>query len=155
MASETNPRYLAEDEIIKLARSMRVADPTKDHGAFSSVGRMDALIWLRMMNVKGLDPGCPISESEAVEKLKLALWDTQRYVCYHSYLSIISSTPTIVSDRLDYLFPDITLSRSTGKLNISALKSWDGWERPHTELRKWGLEAQKLDGYKDAKRLNS
>ncbi|KAK7677843.1 hypothetical protein QCA50_019155 [Cerrena zonata] len=131
---ESKPKYLTDDEIAELAKTIRIADPTKDDGAFNSVSRMDALVWLRLMGVKGLNPRSPLSEAEVIERLRIALWDSQR---------------------LDYLFSGFTLSTSLKKLKISSFKSWDGWENAHPELRKYAIGLLKLDGYKDAKRLNS
>lgn len=72
--------YLSDDEIAKLAAKMRVADPTQDNGSFDSVTREDALIWLRLLGVQGLSPRSPDSKEEVHEKLRSALWDTQRSV---------------------------------------------------------------------------
>lgn len=76
---ESNSKFLTDDEIVELAKTLRVADPTQDNGAFSSMNRVEALVWLRLMDVKGLNPSSPVTETEAIEKLKLALWDSQRY----------------------------------------------------------------------------
>lgn len=76
--SSSKRKVLTDEEIAELAKSLRVADPTKDNGAFSAVSKSDALTWLRLMDVKGLDPKS-LSVSEVLEKLELALWDSQRY----------------------------------------------------------------------------
>ncbi|KAJ6526578.1 hypothetical protein DFH09DRAFT_168768 [Mycena vulgaris] len=128
------------EEIARLAAKMRIADPNHDNGAFSSLTTNDAISWLMALgHINEMDPRMKALRDPkklrevAIEKLRLALWDVQR---------------------LDYLFPDQAYSK-TPNLKISRLESWPKWKEPHPEVRAGGMGRQKLDGFKDAKRLNS
>ncbi|KAJ7784136.1 hypothetical protein B0H16DRAFT_1491438 [Mycena metata] len=128
------------EEIAHLAAKMRVADPTRDNGAFSSLTTHDAMDWiLGLGHIHELDPRMtstrnPKEQREiATENLRLGLWDVQRF---------------------DYLFPNNPYSK-TPNLKISRLQSWPNWKKPHPELRTGSIGLMKLDGFKDAARLNS
>ncbi len=47
---------------------------------FKHVNRMEALVWLKCMGVSGLSPleSRALSNEEVIEKLRYALWDSQR-----------------------------------------------------------------------------
>ncbi|KAJ7468624.1 hypothetical protein FB451DRAFT_1480147 [Mycena latifolia] len=128
------------EEIARLASKMRIADPNRDDGAFASLTTNDAMSWLMALGqIKEVDPNMRAARNPkelremAVEKLRLALWDMQRF---------------------DYLFPDRMYSK-TPNFKISRLESWPKWKEPHKEVRAGGMGRQQLDGFKDAERLNS
>lgn len=78
---------MSEAELARLAATMRVSDPAVDNGAFTSVEHIDAMAWLFLLGVKEMDPDLKrtttLSEEAqkelALEKLRLALWDIQRF----------------------------------------------------------------------------
>ncbi|KAJ7034135.1 hypothetical protein C8F04DRAFT_1102362 [Mycena alexandri] len=72
------------DEITRLAAQMRVADPNRDNGAFSSLTTNDAMAWIMGLgHINEIDPRMksarnPKEQREiAMENLRLALWDVQ------------------------------------------------------------------------------
>ncbi|KAJ7145819.1 hypothetical protein C8R44DRAFT_655794 [Mycena epipterygia] len=128
------------EEITALAAKMRVADPLRDNGAFSSLTTNDIMLWLMSIgHINEIDPRMksarnPQEQREiAIGNLRLALWDVQRF---------------------DYLFPDNVYSKAPN-FKISRLESWPNWKKPHLEVRQGGIGTQRLDGYKDAERLKS
>ncbi|KAJ7079575.1 hypothetical protein B0H15DRAFT_858273 [Mycena belliarum] len=128
------------EEISRLAAKMRVADPDRDNGDFASLTTNDAMSWLMGFGqIKEIDPKMKAARNPqelremAVEKLRIALWDMQRF---------------------DYLFPDRVYSK-TPNFKIARLESWPKWKEPHKEVRAGGMGTQKFDGFKDAERLNS
>ncbi|KAJ7922352.1 hypothetical protein B0H13DRAFT_2267582 [Mycena leptocephala] len=90
-------------------------------------------------HINEIDPrmkpgGNPEEQREiATENLRLLLWDVQRF---------------------EYLFPKNPYSKAPN-FKLSRLASWPNWKKPHLEVRAGGMGKQKLDGYKDAKRLES
>ncbi|KAK0454289.1 hypothetical protein EV421DRAFT_409130 [Armillaria borealis] len=128
-------KYLTDDEIAEVASKLRIADPDKDNGAFNTVNRMEALIWLKCMGVSGLSPleSQALSNEEVIEKLRYALWDSQR---------------------IDNLFHGKTYQTSS-KLDVTAFPTWPNWEKAKPELKSNTIGAMKMDGFKDAKRLDS
>ncbi|EDR14051.1 uncharacterized protein LACBIDRAFT_321809 [Laccaria bicolor S238N-H82] len=135
MADEEGPRYLSDTEIEALASTMRVADPNEDNGAFSSITKLEALMWLRLLGPKDLSPtkAASASDENIFHRLRYALWDSQR---------------------IDYLFHGKRFSESPS-LDVKSLSSWPDWQKEHAELRTLSRGMQKMDGYKDADRLNS
>ncbi len=131
----TSGKYLTDDEIAEVASKLRIADPDKDNGAFNTVNRMEALVWLKCMGVSGLSPleSRALSNEEVIEKLRYALWDSQR---------------------IDNLFHGKTYQTSS-KLDVTAFPAWPNWEKAKPELKSNTIGAMKMDGYKDAKRLDS
>ncbi|KAK7062302.1 ankyrin repeat and mynd domain-containing protein 2-like protein [Favolaschia claudopus] len=128
------------DEIARLAAQMRVADPSVDNGAFSSLTTNDAMSWI--MSIGKINDIVPRMKTAAnpqeqrkiaTENLRLLLWDVQRF---------------------DYLFPKNPYSK-TPNFKLSKLQSWPNWKKPHPEIRSGGVGAQKVDGFKDAQRLQS
>ena len=70
--------YLSDDQITELASRMRVADPTKDLGAFDSISAQQAAIWLSLLGVKPARD-LPVPTDDVVKvMLRKALWDSQR-----------------------------------------------------------------------------
>lgn len=74
------------EEIAQLAAKMRVADPNRDNGAFSSLSTGDIMSWLKALGtIKEVDPRITSSRNPreqrevAIENLRLALWDMQRF----------------------------------------------------------------------------
>ena len=59
---------------------MSIADPDQDLGSFYKLSKIDMLVLLKLMGVNGLTPKYPDTEDEVREKLRLALWDSQRCV---------------------------------------------------------------------------
>ncbi|KAK0241059.1 hypothetical protein EDD85DRAFT_763497, partial [Armillaria nabsnona] len=115
---------------------LRIADPDKDNGAFNTVNRMEAgLVWLKSIGVSGISPleSRALSNEEVIEKLRYALWDSQR---------------------IDNLFHEKTYQTSS-KLDVTALPAWPNREKAKPELKSITIGAMKMDGYKDAKRLDS
>lgn len=135
MADEEGPRYLSDAEIEALASTMRVADPNEDNGALSSITKLEALMWLRLLGVKDLSPtkAASVSDENILHRLHYALW---------------------VSQRIDYLFHGKRFSEAPS-LNVKSLSSWPDWQKGHAELRSLSRGMQKMDGFKDADRLNS
>ncbi|KAK0459335.1 uncharacterized protein EV420DRAFT_1539644 [Desarmillaria tabescens] len=133
--SSANRKYLSDDEIAEVARKLRIADPNKDNGVFNSVTRMEALIWLKCMGVSGLSPpeARALSDEEVIEKLRYALWDSQR---------------------IDNLFHGKTYLTSS-KLDVTTFPVWPNWEKEKTELKSNMIGAMQMDGFKDAKRMDS
>ncbi|KAJ6520960.1 hypothetical protein B0H19DRAFT_1146758 [Mycena capillaripes] len=128
------------DEITRLAAQMRVADPNVDNGAFSRLTTNDAMNWIMGIgHIKEIDPRMDATQNPkeqraiAVENLRLALWDVQRF---------------------EYLFPDKEYSKAPN-FKLSRLQSWPNWKKPHPEVREGGMGTMKLDGYKDAERMQS
>ncbi|KAJ7150968.1 hypothetical protein C8R43DRAFT_1005788 [Mycena crocata] len=131
--------YTAE-EITEMAAKLRVADPSQDNGAFSSLTVNDTMSWIMALgHIKDVDPALKEARNPeelremAVGKLRVALWDMQRF---------------------DYLFPDKVYSQ-TPNFKISRLEGWPKWKEPHQEVRSGGTGTQKFDGFKDGKRLQS
>ncbi|KAJ7682910.1 hypothetical protein B0H17DRAFT_942527 [Mycena rosella] len=119
---------------------MRVADRDHDNGAFASLTTNDAMSWLMALGpIKEVDPRMkaarnPQEQREiAIENLRVALWDIQRF---------------------DHLFPSHVYSK-TPNFKVSRLDYWPKWKEPHKEVRVGGPGPQKVDAYKDAKRLKS
>ncbi|KAJ6526588.1 hypothetical protein DFH09DRAFT_168796 [Mycena vulgaris] len=130
------PRYTT-DELTQMAAKMRVADPNCDNGAFDSLTTKDAMSWLMAVgHIKEFDPKMKTARNAkelnqmAIEKLRLALWDMQRF---------------------DYLFPDQVYSK-TPNFKISRLESWPKWQEPHKEVL---ADRRRVDAYKDAERMKS
>ncbi|KAJ7145820.1 hypothetical protein C8R44DRAFT_755959 [Mycena epipterygia] len=128
------------EEITALAAKMRVADPLRDNGAFSSLTTNEIMLWLMSIgHINEIDPRMksarnPQEQREiAIGNLRLALWDVQRF---------------------DYLFPDNVYSKAPN-FKISRLESWPSWKNPHQEVREGGEDPLRVDGYKDAERLKS
>lgn len=67
-------------EILRQASRMRVADPSADPGAFGAMSKFDMLVLLRLMGLRGVTPDSVLTEDEVRQKVRLALWDMQRYV---------------------------------------------------------------------------
>ncbi|KAI0085924.1 hypothetical protein BDY19DRAFT_963725 [Irpex rosettiformis] len=130
-ASGSGRRYLSDNEIAALASQMRVADPTNNQGDFKTFFRPHVFLLLKLLGVQGLDFKDPMSDEEALRRLRLAWWDSQR---------------------LDYLFPGKTFENND-KLPVAELPSWPGWKNKHTTPRMIG--AAKLDHYRDADKLDS
>ncbi|KAJ6614637.1 hypothetical protein B0H10DRAFT_1916467 [Mycena sp. CBHHK59/15] len=113
---------------------MRVADPNHDNGSLSSLTTSDIMSWLMALgHINEIDPEDAEQREIAIENLRVALWDMQRF---------------------DYLFPDSAYSK-TPNFKISRLETWPKWKNPHPEVRTPGRGVQKVDGYKDAERLKS
>ncbi|EEB92428.1 hypothetical protein MPER_09064 [Moniliophthora perniciosa FA553] len=115
---------------------MKVADTTKDNGSFDSIGHEEALILFKDL---GVDIGSgerglvKIGKEELKERLRHALWDSQR---------------------LDYLFPGKTFHpHKSQKLEVSKPTSWPKWQLAHPELRN-SQSMMMMDGFKDAERLD-
>lgn len=71
-------KYLSDQEIADLASRMRVADPTKDLGAFDSISVQQAAVWLALLGVKPARD-LPVPTDDMVRTmLRKALWDSQR-----------------------------------------------------------------------------
>ncbi|KAJ7265397.1 hypothetical protein B0H12DRAFT_1230429 [Mycena haematopus] len=128
------------EEISRLVSQLRVADPNVDNGAFSSLTTNDAMAWIMALgHINEIDPRMktaanPKEQREiAIKNLRLALWDVQRF---------------------EYLFPNKPYSKKPN-FKISRLESWPNWKKPHPEVRAGGMGRQKLDGFKDAKRMES
>ncbi|KAK0226624.1 hypothetical protein IW262DRAFT_1492018 [Armillaria fumosa] len=82
--------------------------------------------------------GClwPVSSGIAenvIKKLCYVLWDSQR---------------------INNLFHGKTYQTSS-KLDITAFPAWSNWEKVKLELKSNAIGAVKMDGFKDAKRLDS
>lgn len=135
MTDEEGPQFLSDAEIEELASTMRVADPNEDNGAFGSTTKLEALMWLKLLGGKDLSltKAASASDENIMHRLRYALWDSQR---------------------IDYLFHGKRFSESPS-LNVKSLSSWPDWQKGHAELRTLSRGMQKLDGYKDADRLNS
>lgn len=135
MTDEEGPQFLSDAEIEELASTMRVADPNEENGAFSSTTKLEALMWLKLLGGKDLSliKAASASDENIMHRLRYALWDSQR---------------------IDYLFHGKRFSESPS-LNVKSLSSWPDWQKGHAELRTLSRGMQKLDGYKDADRLNS
>ncbi|KAJ7682907.1 hypothetical protein B0H17DRAFT_986325 [Mycena rosella] len=123
-----------------MAAKMRVADPNCDNGAFSSLTTKDAMLWLMAVgHINEIDPKMKATSNPkalhemVIEKLRLALWDIQRF---------------------EYLFPDHVYSKRPN-FKISRLETWPKWQDPHKEVWSGGIGTMKFDGFKDAERLNS
>ncbi len=131
----TSGKYLTDDEIAEVTSKLRIADPDKDNGAFNTVNRMEALIWPQCMGVSDLSPleSRALSNEEVIEKLRYALWDSQG---------------------IDNLFHGKAYQTSS-KLDVTAFPAWPNWEKEKPELKSNTIGAMKMDGYKDAKRLDS
>ncbi|KAJ7682043.1 hypothetical protein DFH06DRAFT_1160063 [Mycena polygramma] len=79
-------------------------------------------------------PGNPDEQRKiAMENLRLGLWDVQRF---------------------EYLFPKNPYSNAPN-FKLARLENWPNWKQPHPEVRAGGMGPRKLDGFKDAKRLQS
>lgn len=86
VASGSGRRYLSDDEIAALAAEMRVADPDNNQGDFNTFSRSHVFQLLKLFDVPSLDSQDPISDEEALRRLRLALWDSQRYAsCRHHW----------------------------------------------------------------------
>jgi hypothetical protein len=123
------------EELAAIVAGMRVADPTQDNGAFSSLTKKDILLWLFFLGADGLasQSGASLPIEELIRRLRLGLWDVQR---------------------IDNIFPGKAYSHAP-KLNIQKLPTWRNWNVPKTELRSMGLGPQQFDMYKDKERLDS
>lgn len=160
--------YLSDDKIAELASRMRVADPTKDLGAFDSISVQQAAIWLSLLGVKPARD-LPVPADDVVKMmLRKALWDSQRWVVINVQVDaspralrpIPNSNPCgqwiITLYRLDYLFLGKKISElKSDKLTIAEFKSWPGWRDGHRELHDRQTGVMKMDGFKDAERMNS
>ncbi|PBK61340.1 hypothetical protein ARMSODRAFT_669556 [Armillaria solidipes] len=125
-------KYLTDDEIAEVASKLRIADPDKDNGVFNTVNHMEALVWLKYIGVSGLSP-LESPNEEVIEKLCYVLWDSQR---------------------IDSVFHGKTYQTSS-KLDVTVFPAWPNWEKANLELKSNTIGAMKMDGYKDAKRLDS
>ncbi|KAK0212260.1 hypothetical protein DFS33DRAFT_1376774 [Desarmillaria ectypa] len=130
-----NRQYLSDDEIVEVASKIGIADPNKDDGAFNTLNRMEALIWLKCMGVSGLSPpeARALSNEEVIENLRYALWSSQR---------------------IDNLFHGKTYLTSS-KLDVIVFPAWPNWEKANTEFMSNIISSVKLNGFKDAKRMDS
>lgn len=123
---------LTDEELAEAAASLRVADPNKDNGAFESIKRDEALKYLAVIGANRISLA-GASDQDILNRLKLAFWDSQR---------------------LDNYFP----SKSFGpkpKLRPGDLPTWPNWLAKHPELNNNSLGAMRLDGYRDAARLDT
>lgn len=132
ISAEDGFAYVSDEKVAELAQQMRIADPDKDDGAFDSVTPRDAALWLRLMDAKNFSATRPTDE-DIINRLKHALWDSQRLDNYFSGKSFGPSP----------------------KLKLDALSAWPGWKASHPELKQYGLGAMRMDGFKDAARLDS
>jgi len=101
------------EELAAIAGNIRVADPSVDNGAFSSVRKMDAYLWLKMLGITSIsaEQMSTDDDEKARRKLRAALWDVQR---------------------VDNIFTGSSLSGSP--LPVNNLTTWKDWRRPHQEL---------------------
>ena len=67
-----------DEEIIAAAAKMRVADPDVNLGDFETMDRTSARTLLKLMgiNIKEFNP--EITEEDLRQKIRFALWDSQR-----------------------------------------------------------------------------
>ena len=84
-ASGSGSNYLSDDQIAALAAQMRVADPDNNQGDFNTFFRPHVFLLLKLLGVQGLDFKDPMSDKEALRRLRLALWDSQRYALKSSF----------------------------------------------------------------------
>lgn len=131
-ADDSDVQLPTDAEIAAIVANMRVADPSVDNGAFSSLSRTDCLIWLHNLGVTDTIPSST-TDAEVERRLRLALWDSQR---------------------IDNYFPTRAFCQSP-KINPTTLPSWPDWKKAHPELRSDRIGAVTMDGFKDAERLNS
>ncbi|KAJ7682046.1 hypothetical protein DFH06DRAFT_1160067 [Mycena polygramma] len=128
------------EEILRMAAKMTVADPNVDNGAFSSLTTNDAMNWIMGLgHIHEVDPRMKTASNPAeqrkiaVENLRLGLWDVQRF---------------------EYLFPKNPYSKEPN-FKLARLENWPNWKKPHPEISANGMGPVKLDGFKDAQRLQS
>ena len=76
--AEDGRKYATDEEITAAANLMSIADPDADPGSFTKLNKIDMLVNLKLMGVNGLTPKSPDTEEDIREKLRLALWDSQR-----------------------------------------------------------------------------
>ncbi|KZV74815.1 hypothetical protein PENSPDRAFT_647598 [Peniophora sp. CONT] len=129
--AEDGHEYLTDAEIAAAANLMSIADPDQDLGSFSMLGKIDMLVLLKLMGVNGLTPKSPDTEEDIREKLRLALWDSQR---------------------LDYIFHGKTFE-GKHKLAVDQLPTWPTWRKSQMQRTLYGQ--LQLDGYRDADKLDS
>jgi hypothetical protein len=140
-ATSQTTQFLSDEEIAAFGARMRLADPEKDEGAFKSITRKDALIWLNLLGVSLKDQYTKsLSEDVIIRWLRYALWDSQRLEnIFHG---------TAFSDSVESL-----------KFDLQKFPTWPGWKESHPEFS--GPNAAdtfyQLDGLKpsDAAKLDS
>ncbi|KAF9030311.1 hypothetical protein BDZ89DRAFT_672575 [Hymenopellis radicata] len=130
--ADNGRRYLTDEEIVEAAAKMRVADPNVDNGAFSSQKRAEMVTLVRIMGATKLQSKSA-TDAEVERRLRLALWDSQR---------------------LENYFPGKAFSKSP-KLDPSKFPAWPDWKKPHPELRSDRIGAVRMDGFKDAARMDT
>ncbi|SJK98201.1 uncharacterized protein ARMOST_01462 [Armillaria ostoyae] len=120
-------KYLTDNGISEVASKLRIADPDKDNGAFNTMNRKEAVIWLKCKGASGLSPlkTSALLNEEVIEKLRYALWDFQR---------------------IDSLFHGKTFLAAS-KLNVTAFPAWPNWEKIKRMLvRSSYIEGRPKDG---------
>ncbi len=130
--ADNGRRYLTDEELVKAAAKICVADPNVDNGAFSSQKRAEMIILLRNMGATKIQSQSA-TDAEVERRLRLALWDSQR---------------------LEDYFPGKVFSKSP-KLDPSKFPAWPEWKKPHPELRSDRIGAVRMDGFKDAARMDT
>lgn len=124
---------LPDPDISDLTSKLRVSDPDKPRvGDFSTLTRTEAVLWLKLIGAADLRSRSATDE-EIFLRLKRSLWDAQR---------------------IDNLFHGKAFSENP-KLNPSNLPTWPNWKQPHPELIRDRVGAMEMDGFKDARRLDS
>jgi len=130
------PKFVPKtpEEIAAIAAKMRVSDPKVDNGAFSSIKKMDAFIWLKMLGVTDISNADIRSDDDekARNKLRIALWDTQR---------------------IGNIFPGTTQLETD--LKVDSLRTWTDWTKARPELNQRRIGTYKLDMLRDEARLKS
>ncbi len=124
---------MTDSDISDLTSKLRVSEPDKPRvGDFSTLTRTDTVLWLKLVGAADLRSRSA-TDKEVLTRLKHALWDAQR---------------------IDNLFHGKVFSENP-KLNPSNLPAWPNWKQPHPELIRDSIGAMPMDGFKDAKRLDS
>ncbi|KAG9222180.1 hypothetical protein CCMSSC00406_0009007 [Pleurotus cornucopiae] len=122
-----------DPDISDLTSKLRVSDAEKPRdGDFSTLTRTEAVLWLKLIGAADLRLRSA-TDKDVFTRLKHALWDTQR---------------------IDNLLHGKVFSENP-KLNPSNLPTWPDWKQPHPELIRDKIGAMPMDGFKDAKRLDS
>lgn len=142
---------MTDAEMAEAAKLMTIADSDNDLGSFSLLSKIDMLVILKLMGVNGLTPKSPDTEEDIREKLRLALWDSQRCVRLMPR-NRRNSDLTPGYCRLDYLFHGKTFE-GKHKLAVDRLPTWPEWNKSH--MRNTMRGQFQLDGYKDADKLDS
>jgi len=71
-----------DENISDIISRMRIADLTQDNGAFSSLSLKEMIQWLELIGIDYSEPTVSVGSEDLkvsiIEKLRRALWDTQR-----------------------------------------------------------------------------